>query len=919
MRKILKGVLTTLLALQIGVFMPIQANADFIGDVLDAAAQAGGWPSDLPSPTALIALIDIAKSCTDTSDVGLMNCVQQADANPVTHSLMGDSSEKIIAGIQIYIAIKNGDYLTLIEKLGKTAGCAAAAILTGVPVCALAELVAAAVGVVVDAVGEAGEFLGDLVGGALKGVDRLINGPPPASTPDEYYTQFYMPYLPDYYTKGINATVDANTPLQATVSESAKAKEVYWEQMYDLEVRSLTQIQQKCEKYYNDRERSQIASNCGSKLTPTFLAQASITIGEGKIIKIAGPAIQTILDKNRKMWIEKYDAAIDTASAELGQDASKLSVNFTKGVDRTYWLGKVVNAGLPNASGDPKDSVAALTLAKIRKDITQQPLDVLSAQLKAMQPKLELGFENFIKNLKEAQGKALDAELTKVREHKIMDILDAPSKKLDQIKFECNALMANKNKAKCNESQPLKACLAYRSSFWGNSSSFTSPIDLTSKTSQATFDQFIVKMQSNLDSCVTASQKVTDEWKRVSNIYPGYIKGWTDYCNATVNAPQKSDCNTTLGAYLIQAYDGCVDEAIEPVSKAASANVDVPMGGRKIIANPKGRIPLVANNKKPKNSLVIVNEQFCRAEGEAAVAQIDVGVFNNPNGDEPNGTPATIDPRRAASQQSASPDTGLPSVRGMRAAPGMVAATPNNAPKSQVSKLPVPSTVKSLDDSQNSFRNGAESQLIKDKKPPQLGTGFDLTTKSDSGSAEMSKSAVNIGSGSIANVKDVASKPAANIGASVAADIATKNRRDNQRDAGSSTPTTNTPSPVKNITGNELASAAKVPEPPFDRQLYQRVKRQNLESKWLVLCKNETCKSDISALVTSRINEVLQILDAGTDLRVKSLLDTTEMRMDVKYNPLMQAKVDTSAKMIQYEPESVKPVGNTRNIKIKNY
>jgi len=116
--------------------------------------------------------------------------------------------------------------------------------------------------------------------------------------------------------------------------------------------------------------------------------------------------------------------------------------------------------------------------------------------------------------------------------------------------------------------------------------------------------------------------------------------------------------------------------------------------------------------------------------------------------------------------------------------------------------------------------------------------------------------------------------------------------------------------------------AAKVP--PFDRQLYQHVKRQNLESKWLVQCKNETCKNDISGLITSRINEVLQILDSGTDLRIKSVLDATEVRMDIKYNPLMQAKVDASTKIIQQESfvppvEPVKPIGNTPKIKSMNF
>jgi|GEM_PF-3437795 len=169
MRKIIHTFITTVIALQIGIFMPTTAHASLFTEVLDAAAsaaaRAAGWPSDLPSPEALIALITIAQDCKDSN---IMSCVIEAENNPTIRNLLGDSVDKIDQGLQIYQDINNGDYLNLIEKLGKTAGCAAAAILTGVPICDLAEAIAAFVGGLADSIGAAvaaaEEFYSDVFG-----------------------------------------------------------------------------------------------------------------------------------------------------------------------------------------------------------------------------------------------------------------------------------------------------------------------------------------------------------------------------------------------------------------------------------------------------------------------------------------------------------------------------------------------------------------------------------------------------------------------------------------------------------------------------------------------------------------------------------------------------------------------------------
>lgn len=309
----------------------------------------------------------------------------------------------------------------------------------------------------------------------------------------------------------------------------------------------------------------------------------------------------------------------------------------------------------------------------------------------------------------------------------------------------------------------------------------------------------------------------------------------------------------------------------------------------------------------------------------------------------------------------------VPSVRGMRAAPGMVAVAPTSN-KMPASQNRPPASVASLDETQQTMKDKIGAQGLKDQSPSlnaglnpvagavQMPKTADLAASSNIRDAAESatqggklspkvsaatnqapsdsaplirnvpKPADNIGSGSVANLKEVASKPATNIGTSVAVGVATG--AGNQRGADSLPAASNAPPPVKIIASNTpiipTSPATKAPEPAFDRNLYQHVTRQKLESKWLPQCKNESCKTDISSLATSRINEVLQLLNTGIDLRVKATLDNAEAQMDKKYNLLMQAKVDASQpKIMEYEPpktnDPIKPISNKPVIKKPNF
>lgn len=164
MRKIIKTVLSAVIALQVGFFLPMQqARADIVNDVIKLISDAAGWPPDLPPVDALLALVDVAQKCTgDTSMDGLIDCVEIADANPDIHNKLGDDFGKIKYGLELFRDITTGNYLGVLDKLGATIGCAAAVMITGVPVCAMAQLIADLAGTIAEAAEEIYAFLKDL-------------------------------------------------------------------------------------------------------------------------------------------------------------------------------------------------------------------------------------------------------------------------------------------------------------------------------------------------------------------------------------------------------------------------------------------------------------------------------------------------------------------------------------------------------------------------------------------------------------------------------------------------------------------------------------------------------------------------------------------------------------------------------------
>ena len=134
--------------------IPNQAQAFDIWQVLDTIANtpAVAYPSSLPLPSEIKEVIGVAQSCIDqpASDTGIITCLNKAMENPTLAQHM--PVEKIEMAINIYLDIKNGDYIQLAIDAGKPLACLAAPLIIGFDVCGAIEAIIAVGGAVVSVV-----------------------------------------------------------------------------------------------------------------------------------------------------------------------------------------------------------------------------------------------------------------------------------------------------------------------------------------------------------------------------------------------------------------------------------------------------------------------------------------------------------------------------------------------------------------------------------------------------------------------------------------------------------------------------------------------------------------------------------------------------------------------------------------------
>lgn len=150
----MRTLLATLL-LALGLAAPASAQAADVFAIVDQLAALGVWPSSLPPPSTVKDVIRIYDKCGSVSgDTTLIACVEELLDNEQTSGPIGQTgSEKWVRlAIEIYLDIKNEDYVELIVDGGKPLGCALAQVLTGLDLCGAVEALIAIGGAVADVV-----------------------------------------------------------------------------------------------------------------------------------------------------------------------------------------------------------------------------------------------------------------------------------------------------------------------------------------------------------------------------------------------------------------------------------------------------------------------------------------------------------------------------------------------------------------------------------------------------------------------------------------------------------------------------------------------------------------------------------------------------------------------------------------------
>ena len=179
MKNLLRIPVVLIAVFQLTILAPLTARASLISDILTGIEMAGYWPGELPAPDAMLNLIDLASKCSESD---ILTCVNAAMEDETISQKLGDDKVKVQFGVDVYVDISTGDYLSLILHLGKPAGCFAAAMIVGVPVCSWAEALASIAGAVVDVANEVYAFLQE-------------NGASAVWESDDYWDIYYYPQI----------------------------------------------------------------------------------------------------------------------------------------------------------------------------------------------------------------------------------------------------------------------------------------------------------------------------------------------------------------------------------------------------------------------------------------------------------------------------------------------------------------------------------------------------------------------------------------------------------------------------------------------------------------------------------------------------------------------------------------------------
>jgi hypothetical protein len=605
MKTITKRICALILALQASLLMPLQARAgtmDLIDDILDAMGMVQPWPFNPVKPEDLKSFIHLVDTCQGIDDANLMACAEAGADDPTISGAVGsDISENLTTFVNIYVDIKNGDYLQLIIDAGEVVGCAAATVMAGgFDVCGTIKALIAVGEALVDVVGEVGDAAENWFRELDTAFDDLTGQTVGALDPAAYYQNWFMPYTRDFVSQFFVGGVTNDSILSPYVVFYAGGPQLY--QDFGLAGISVNGMHAKCMEYYNDKHMGDQAATICDTLRAQFSNRTSFMIGASKqMTAFAGmaPPLLAAYQAGFRFQIKQFDESHGTNIEDKtvsGNDWYLSQLKYLTGAPHQYtWCAQAANNECFDSwSGAPSSSVAGRALnAVTASNFTLSPKLALDNAMSEVRPQLQKVVDNY----KKTQLDAAQTKLKQARESTMFALLSDASTKLYGLRQACLSMSGKFNKSdytnNCLDTQSLQSCKTYHSSFYNNGYVIYTQVDYTNA---AAFDSYYATAEQKLATCIAQSKKIVDEYLRVSALSEPFQQGWIEACKQKAN--QRGYCEKNGPFPLGIAYDGCVKLAIAKASP----------GGELIFS-------LIDFSKVNKT----IAEGFCSPQGAAVV------------------------------------------------------------------------------------------------------------------------------------------------------------------------------------------------------------------------------------------------------------------------------------------------------------
>jgi hypothetical protein len=526
-----------ILSFQFAFFSPQRAQAGSIDTVKAILVQIESLVPNSPFPISLgafFALLDLVQKCTDTSDAGLMACLDGASADPTIGPMLSNAADKgdLELALKIYIDIKNADYVQLMIDGGKPIGCAAANIFTGVDICGLLEELAAIAG----AVGEALEY----AAGWLEELDVALFGQTPHMNQGMYYQERWRPYLKAYVEKTLFSSVNDDTVLTPHLNKAAFNNGGTYAE-FGLPPLSVNAVYAKCVGYYNGFKDDNGPAFCDSNRL-LFKNRANLFVAQAKSIIAFTTLLEPSIQNQNQAWIQKLENLKDDLDAKypgMGvKDASKYPKwlwpdsieNYKKNV--TKKIGKPIGKefclngdyweciDLPKADG----MVYTFTWEAYNKFAESgyqgDAADILTASLEKVKPVLQNYFDTVKKQLETYWSEKKSSQVY----GQVLDVSLPAKESLSKLQMTCKGLKQDnagqKYSGYCLNSEPLKSCIVKIDKIWDSK-----PYDM----SDSQLATYLNEQKKGIDACISSATKVVNEWARMDKLKQLYIDGWSKY------------------------------------------------------------------------------------------------------------------------------------------------------------------------------------------------------------------------------------------------------------------------------------------------------------------------------------------------------------------------------------------------------